>query len=362
MSNRFDPLHEVDRMMTSMLRGGAPSAMPMDLYRRGDEFVAEIDLPGIDPETIDIDVEDRTLTVRAARQSRAQEVRWLSRERVHGTFARQISLGHGLAFDKITADYAEGVLTIVIPVAEQAKPRKVSVARSGRSREIATHVESGTTTAATQPGQLGGYAASGAAVVGAETRHDTVSGNVVPPAHPGPESTDVPGRAETASPYTAAPAANPGPSSESYQAGVTGSDTHDGGEVHHEVLAPTGDEDLLAPRDLHHDEIPPTGEEDLAHLQGMPPQRDTDLGGMKSPGEPPSESWREHAEQTLRQHSGATEPGKLDGQFAGEGEQPGEPQVRTGWQRPTGWPSPRSGLWGRSDEQRTEDQRPEDQH
>ena len=87
-----------------------------------------MDLPGADPASIDIDVDDRTLTIRAERATKvAEEVQWLSRERAMGTFARQLTLGHGLATDRITAEYTDGVLTLTIPVAETAKPRKVEV-------------------------------------------------------------------------------------------------------------------------------------------------------------------------------------------------------------------------------------------
>ena len=103
--------------------------MPMDLFRKGDTFTARIDLPGVNPESIDIDIDERTLTVRAERPAEEGEsVKWLSRERPAGTFARQLTLGYGLAADRIEADYADGVLTLTMPVAEEAKPRKISVA------------------------------------------------------------------------------------------------------------------------------------------------------------------------------------------------------------------------------------------
>ena len=111
--------------------------MPMDLYRSGETFVAHIDLPGVDPESIAIDVEDRTLTLRAERTApEAENAQWLSRERPSGTFARQLSLGRGLALDRIEADYRDGVLTLTIPVAEEAKPRRINVSHGGSSRAI----------------------------------------------------------------------------------------------------------------------------------------------------------------------------------------------------------------------------------
>lgn len=131
-----DPFREMERLVGSTLRQtSVPAAMPLDLFRRDEEFVAQIDLPGVDPSTIDIDVEDRTLTVRAERRSVEGELQWLSHERPTGTFARQLTLGTGLALDRINADYADGVLTLVIPVAEEAKPRKIEVAHTPRTIE-----------------------------------------------------------------------------------------------------------------------------------------------------------------------------------------------------------------------------------
>lgn len=125
----FDPFREFERFVTGL--GGSTSqttALPMDLYKKGDTFVAEIEMPGVDPDSIDIDVDDRTLTVRAERSTKkTDEVEWVSRERRSGAFARQLNLGRGLATDKIAADYEDGVLKLTIPVAEEAKPRKISV-------------------------------------------------------------------------------------------------------------------------------------------------------------------------------------------------------------------------------------------
>lgn len=133
MSNMFDPfepLRRFDRMFNEGTRG---TAMPMDLYRSGDTFTVRMDLPGVDPQSIDIDVDDRTLTVRAERHQdeHAEGATWVSRERMSGTYARQLTLGRGLALDKISAEYRDGVLTLKIPVAEEAKPRKISVSHSG---------------------------------------------------------------------------------------------------------------------------------------------------------------------------------------------------------------------------------------
>ena len=145
----FDPFRGLDRtfdrLFNDSLRGTAGGAiMPMDLYRSGESFVAHIDLPGVDPGSIDIDVEDRTLTIRAQRAPAAVEgAQWLSRERPTGTFARQLSLGTGLALDQISAEYRDGVLALTIPVAEEAKPRKISVSHSTDQGQQPKAVERG---------------------------------------------------------------------------------------------------------------------------------------------------------------------------------------------------------------------------
>ncbi len=139
MSTRFDPLREMDRWFSDTMRTPASLAMPMDLYRAGEQFVAKIDLPGVDPSTVDVDVEDRTLTIRAQRRGEDfGNVQWLTHERPTGTFARQLTLGYGVALDRIEASYTDGVLTLTIPVAEDAKPRKISVNHGGSTTAIAT--------------------------------------------------------------------------------------------------------------------------------------------------------------------------------------------------------------------------------
>lgn len=138
MARTFDPFRE--------LFGDAPRTvgMPMDLVRTGDEFVVSIDLPGVDPESIDIDAEERTLTIRATRNTQAGEgAQWLVRERPTGTFARQLTLGSGLALDQVGADYADGVLTLRIPVAEAAKPRKIAVNHTAAQPSIEGEVSEG---------------------------------------------------------------------------------------------------------------------------------------------------------------------------------------------------------------------------
>lgn len=143
MARTYDPFREMDRWFSDVARTPASAAMPMDLFRDGDVFVARIDLPGVDPASIDVDVDDRTLTVRAQRNvETTDEQKWLVRERPAGTFARQLTLGYGVALDKIGAEYADGVLSLRIPVAEEAKPRKISVSHSGGTTQIEGSVES----------------------------------------------------------------------------------------------------------------------------------------------------------------------------------------------------------------------------
>jgi HSP20 family protein len=131
MLMRFDPFRDFDSLAQMLgQRGGParPSPIPMDAYRDGDRFVIHFDLPGVDPSSIDLTVEKNVLTVRAERSwpaSESQEV--IARERPEGVFVRQLFLGEGLDTDQVQATYHNGVLTITIPVAEQAKPRKVEV-------------------------------------------------------------------------------------------------------------------------------------------------------------------------------------------------------------------------------------------
>lgn len=140
----FDPFREMDRLLGDVTRTPASVAMPMDLYRSGDTFVAHIDLPGVEPGSIDIDMDGATVTIRAERTTSADEdTQWLTRERAVGTFARQLTLGRGLATDRISADYSDGVLTLTIPVAEAAKPRKIAVQHS--TRDVPGEITEGAT-------------------------------------------------------------------------------------------------------------------------------------------------------------------------------------------------------------------------
>ncbi|AEE45361.1 Hsp20/alpha crystallin family protein [Cellulomonas fimi] len=143
MATRFDPFQEMDRLLGQMFAADRASAtMPMDLYRSGDHYVLHVDLPGVDPGTIDVNVEDRTLTIRAQRTSRTeQDVQWLAKERPVGTYARQLTVGRGLALDAISATYTDGVLTLSIPVAEEAKPRRIEVQHGEQTAQIGSSAD-----------------------------------------------------------------------------------------------------------------------------------------------------------------------------------------------------------------------------
>ncbi len=105
-----------------------PRLMPMDLYRTADSYVLNADLPGIDPESVEVDVDGQLLSIRAERSPRTQDgVKWLARERVSGPFLRRFTLGQGVDTAGISANYDNGVLSVVIPVTEKAKPRKIDV-------------------------------------------------------------------------------------------------------------------------------------------------------------------------------------------------------------------------------------------
>lgn len=135
MLMRTDPFRELERFTQQVFGANPgtwsrPTAMPMDAYREGDEFVVSFDLPGVSPESIDVDVERNVLTVKAERRPAAtgDNVETQVSERPFGVFSRQLFLGETLDTDRISANYEAGVLTLKIPVAERAKPRKIQVA------------------------------------------------------------------------------------------------------------------------------------------------------------------------------------------------------------------------------------------
>ena len=128
MLMRTDPFRDFDRLFQQMTSTAAlPAAMPIDAYRKGDEFVIHFDLPGVTPDAIDLSVEKNVLTLKADRKRPEHDGEWLVRERPHGTFNRSIFLGDSLDTERLEASYADGVLTVRLPVAEKAKPRRIEV-------------------------------------------------------------------------------------------------------------------------------------------------------------------------------------------------------------------------------------------
>ena len=130
MLMRFDPYRELDRLTEQLASTAsrAPRAFPMDAYRRGEQFIVQFDLPGIDPAAIDLTVEQNVLTVRAERRFEPREGdEVVVAERPYGTYTRQIFLGDTLDTENLQANYDHGVLTLTIPVAATAKPRRVPV-------------------------------------------------------------------------------------------------------------------------------------------------------------------------------------------------------------------------------------------
>ena len=138
MLMRTDPFRELDRLSQQLFGNGTlarPTMMPMDAWRDGDTFLVEFDLPGVDPDSIDLDVERNVVTVKAERAARDDNAEMIAAERPRGVFSRQLVLGDNLDTEQITANYDKGVLSLRIPVAEQAKPRKISVTNSGAERQ-----------------------------------------------------------------------------------------------------------------------------------------------------------------------------------------------------------------------------------
>lgn len=142
MLMRTDPFREMDRIVQQLSGTSGtwskPSVMPMDAYRQGDSYVIALDLPGVPPEAIDVDVERNMLTVKAERRpaERSEGVQMELSERPLGVFSRQIMLADTLDTEHIEADYDAGVLTLRIPIAERAKPRKVTIGGRSDQRQI----------------------------------------------------------------------------------------------------------------------------------------------------------------------------------------------------------------------------------
>ncbi|HEX8094138.1 Hsp20/alpha crystallin family protein [Jatrophihabitans sp.] len=134
---RTDPFRELDRMASQVFGTVArPTGMPMDAWRENDRFIVEFDLPAVDPQSVDLDVERNVLTVRAERRLQADDnIELIAAERPRGVFSRQVILGDALDTDHIEASYQAGVLRLTIPVAEKAKPRKISIQSDAQNRQ-----------------------------------------------------------------------------------------------------------------------------------------------------------------------------------------------------------------------------------
>lgn len=138
MLMRFDPFREMDRIAQMASEASqTPRSFPLDAYRRGDEFIVQFDLPGVDASSIDLTVERNVLTVKGERRFARQEGdEIIAAERPQGTFTRQLFLGETLDGERINAEYHDGVLTLTIPISERAKPRRVEISTQGRPQTI----------------------------------------------------------------------------------------------------------------------------------------------------------------------------------------------------------------------------------
>ena len=136
MLMRTDPFRDLDRLTQQILGTAArPAVMPMDAWREEDRFVVEFDLPGVTADSLNLDVEKNTLTVRAERPALDENREMVAAERPRGVFSRQLFLGENLDTDKIEAAYDAGVLRLTIPVAEKAKPRKIEISSGDAGRK-----------------------------------------------------------------------------------------------------------------------------------------------------------------------------------------------------------------------------------
>jgi HSP20 family protein len=134
---RTDPFRDLDRLTQQFFGTSTrPAVMPMDAWRDGDEFVIEFDLPGVDPSSVDLDVERNVLTVRAERPMPEIQGEQLASERPRGMFSRQLILGDNVDTDQVGASYNNGVLRLQIPIAEKAKPRKIEIQTSEKQARV----------------------------------------------------------------------------------------------------------------------------------------------------------------------------------------------------------------------------------
>jgi HSP20 family protein len=143
MLMRFDPFREFDRLTQTVGSGLGCGWMPMDAYRSGDHFVVHLDVPGVDPASIEVTVEKDVLTVKAERSWRlAEGDELIVSERPQGSFTRRLFLGEGVDGNRIEARYENGVLTLVVPVAESAKPRKVEITAGNAKSALEAQAQS----------------------------------------------------------------------------------------------------------------------------------------------------------------------------------------------------------------------------
>ncbi|HVE63724.1 MAG TPA: Hsp20/alpha crystallin family protein [Mycobacteriales bacterium] len=135
---RFDPFREIDRLTEQMVSGTRTArTVPMDVYRRGDAYVVDLDMPGVDASSIDLSIDRNTLTIRAERSpSHREDDEVLVAERPQGAFTRQLVLGDGLDVEGVSAEQADGVLRLTIPMAPTAKPRRVEIQSGRRQHEV----------------------------------------------------------------------------------------------------------------------------------------------------------------------------------------------------------------------------------
>lgn len=146
MLMRYDPFREFERLTSNLVDAArTPRTMPMDAYRQGEELHVHLDLPGIEPDSIDLRVERNVLSVTARRTfERTDADELIVSERPQGVFNRQVFLGEGLDTDALEANYANGVLSITVPVHESAKPRRVPISVGGDGRQAIGSGDGGT--------------------------------------------------------------------------------------------------------------------------------------------------------------------------------------------------------------------------
>jgi HSP20 family protein len=155
---RFDPFQEFDRLSRQMLGAGrGPRSMPMEAYRRGEQFFIHLDLPGVNPDDVQLTVEHNVVSVRAERRSLYREGdEVLVDETPQGTFGRQLFLGDNLDAGRLEASFDQGILTLTIPVAEQAKPRRIEIGVRSPGPQLVETSGGEQASTADQPGSSGG--------------------------------------------------------------------------------------------------------------------------------------------------------------------------------------------------------------